>query len=299
VLVTHGNAEQMQFLCEKLSVRFSQPPIVIHHDFSKTPLDKDVFPKNVTFVSDWGVTRWGSWAVVEGTLKAIRTLYQNSDPDWFVLLSGVDHPIKSAQAILDDLNSHDFDAYLDHRRITYCVLPIPEGGWGNQNFIAPSWVRLAFERYMAIGFGFYKLATRLEWKRKALYIRSNFFIKRLTPFDGSLDCYAGDFWLTANRKSAKILLEDNVTNRKLKEHFRKRPNPDEAFFQTVLCNSSSLKISTDNKRFADWTGCTNHPRWLEEQDFPALLASQDHFARKFHFDPAAIQKLDEMVDRQA
>jgi hypothetical protein len=296
VLVTHGNPEQVLFLCERLTAQFDCPPIVVHHDFGKCSLDRNSFPKNVTFVQNWSKTRWGGYGVVDGVLKALRILYKESGPDWFVLLSGADYPIKSAKAILDDLNEHEFDAYIDHRRIAYCMLPMPTNGWGNQNFIAPAWVRLAFERYMAIGFGFYKLATRLKWKRKAIYLRSDFVIRRFTPFDGTIDCYAGDFWFTANRRAANILIEDCDRNRKLAAHFRKRPNPDEAFFQTALCNARELKRSPDNRRYADWVGCVNHPRALTDADYPALLASTDHFARKLAFNPTALRVLNRMID---
>jgi hypothetical protein len=299
VLVTHNNPDQTRFLCEQLTDRFDRPPIVIHHDFSQTPLNTSAFPANVAFVSEWIKTSWGGYSVITAQLRALRLLYRNSNPDWFVVLSGADYPINTADFILSDLYGNGFDAHLDNRRIQYCRLPIPPEGFGDQNFVDPRWVTLAFERYMAIGFGFYKIATRLKWKRKAFYLRSNFFIKRLTPFDGSLDCYAGDHWLTGNRKVAEILLEDSDTNARLSAHFRKRPNADEGYLQTVLCNAPGLNISPDNKRFTDWRGCTNHPRPLTEAEFPAILESTDHFGRKFVFNPEALRKLDDLVDHKA
>ena len=299
ILATHGNPVQVLMLCERLTARFEVPPIVVHHDFGKCPLETGSFPANVTFVPDWSATAWGRWGVVEGVLKALRILYTQHDPEWFVLLSGSDYPIKTAEQIWSDLRSHDFDAYLDYRRIERCDLPLPRNGWGDQNFIAPAWVRLAFERYMAIGFGFYKLATRLGWSRKAIYLKSNFFIRRFTPFDGVTACYAGDFWLTANRRAAASLLSEESGNQRLIAHFKMRPNPDEGFFHTVLGNDRDLKISSDNKRFSDWVGMVNHPRELDEADFPTLVASSDHFARKFALDAEALQRLDAQVDAAA
>jgi hypothetical protein len=299
VLVTHAHSAQIQFLCEQLTARFDHPPIAIHHDFSQTPLNVGAFPANVSFVKDWLNTRWGSYEVVEGEMRALRMLYRESDPDWFVVLSSADYPIKSAQFILDDLYGHSFDAYVENRRIDYCRLQVSSEGFGDHNFTDPAWVTLAFERYMAIGFGFYKIATRFKWKRKAVYLRSPFFIRRLTPFDGTLRCYAGDHWVTGSRKAANALLEESDTNRRLIEHFRKRPHPDEGLLQTMLCNVPDLRVSADNKRYADWRGCKNHPRILTEDEFPALLASEDHFARKFLLDPDAMRKLNDLVDRRS
>jgi hypothetical protein len=255
------------------------------------------FPANVSFVGNPVHTRWGGFGYVEGALRALRLLYQAADPDWFMLISASGYPIKTCDCILTDLHSGGYDAYIDHRLIEYSRSPIPREGFGATSFNHPGWKTLAFERYMAIGFGFYKLGTFFDWEKKAFYLRSEALIRRLTPFDGSLQCYAGDHWFTANRKVAGVLLEDNESNRKLRRHFSRRPNPSEAYYQTVLLNAPGLKISNNNMRFADWTGCKNHPRVLGEADYPALLASDGHFARKFEFDPEALLRLNHLVDQ--
>jgi hypothetical protein len=297
VLSTYNNPAQILFLCEQLNARFDRPPISIHHDFGQTPLNTAEFTSNVSFVQDWLKTRWGTAAFARGEARALTALYKKADPDWFVNLSGSDFPIKPARTILGELYAGSFDSYIDHRRIFHSRVPFPAEGLGAENFSHPAWITLAFERYMAIGFGFYKVATRLGWKRKAVYLRSNFLIRRFTPFDGTIECYAGDHWFVANRKSAQALLENSETNRKLTRHFNRRPIGDEAFYQTVLCNTAGLRICPKNKRYSDWTGCWSHPRTLTEADFPALLASGDYFARKFVFNPDLLRRLNERVDR--
>jgi len=92
------------------------------------------------------------------------------------------------------------------------------------------------------------------------------------------------------------LLADNETNRKLRTHFKSRPNSDEGLLQTILKNNPGLEVSADNKRYADWRGCTNHPRSLTVIDFQTLLVSEGHFARKFVFDPSTLRELDVLVD---
>lgn len=230
-----------------------------------------------------------------GQLKATRQLYARHNPDWFVVLSGADFPVKPASFILEDLYRGRFDAYLYHRPIGPCYLPLPPEGFGEENFVHPAWERLAFERYVAIGFGFYKLATRLRWRTKALYLRQRFLIERFTPFDGTVQCYAGDYWLTGNRATAEALLEDSEQNRRLIDHFQRRPNPDEGFPHTLLGNTD-LRISTDNRRFTDWTGQINHPRTLTVADFPRIRESSAHFARKFAFEPEELLELSLSLD---
>jgi hypothetical protein len=299
VLISHANPAQIRFLCEQLTARFDRPPIAIHHDFFQTPMHTGSFPANVSFVRNPVRTKWGGFDYVEGALRALRLLYANDDPDWFVLLSAADYPIKTCDSVLNDLYSGAYDAYVDHRLIEYSRSPIPREGFSAAAFNHPGWKTLAFERYMAIGFGFYKIGTYFNWQKKAVYLRSNALIRLFTPFDGSLQCYAGDHWYTANRKAAHTLLEDSETNRKLRAHFSRRPNPSEAYYQSVLLNTPGLKVSLDNKRFADWTDCFNHPRTLTAPDFPALLASADHFARKFEFNSEALLRLNQLVDQRA
>jgi len=91
--------------------------------------------------------------------------------------------------------------------------------------------------------------------------------------------------------TAETLIEESPLNLKLIRHFQRRPNPDEGFPHTVLCNRPELRISTDNKRFADWAGQVNPPRTLTQADFPHLLSSPAHFARKFAFDPDSLARL--------
>ena len=116
VLVTYNSPEQTLFLCERLNAMFSNPPIVIHHDFSQSPLNTAVFPGNVRFV-EWIPTRWGSMTVIDAQLSALRLLYSEFDPDWFVTLSSTDYPIQTADSILHELRDSPFDAYMDSRPV--------------------------------------------------------------------------------------------------------------------------------------------------------------------------------------
>jgi len=225
-----------------------------------------------------------------------REKYDRRTVRCFVVLSAADYPTKSADYILNDLYSSRFHAYLDHRLITPSTERIPPEGFGDQNYIHPAWITLAFERYMALGLGYFKLANKLGLRKKAVYLRSPFRTQRFTPFNGDIKCYAGDFWLTGDRTTAASLLEQDDQNNKIYTHFSKRPVPDEGINQTILCNRESLSICPDNKRYADWRGRTNHPRSLTVTDFPTLLVSEDHFARKFVFDPSALRELDVLVD---
>ena len=295
VLVTYNAPEQTLFLCERLNVMFGNPPVVIHHDFSKTPLNTAVFPKNVQFIEQWVRTGWGSLAVIDAQLLALRRLYETSDPDWFVPLSSTDYPIQTADVIMRDLYEGGFDAYMDSRRLENLGRLVRNEGLGELSFRHPIWPQLGYNRYVAIPVFTSKMAGRLHLAYETFCLPFPFLVRRFTPFKNSIEGYGGDSWFTANRRVAHLLLDETPLWRQLHEHYGKRIIPEESFYHTLLCNSPGFKISPDNKRYTDWKGCYAHPRTLGRDDFPRLLSSTHHFARKFAFDPETLRKLDEEV----
>lgn len=295
VLVTHSHAEQTLFLCERLSEIFGDPPIAIHHDFSQSPLNKASFPKNIHFVEKWVPTSWGNISVVDALLSALRLLYTTGDPDWVTSLSASDYPIKTAGRILSDLRSTKFDGFLDSRRIQDPGTPFVNEGLGELSFKHPRYHQFAFNRYVAIPLMTPRMAKRLRTPVEKWCLRSKFLTSRFTPFHDSFECYGGDAWFTVNRRAASRLLDETPAWQTLKEHYKARSVPEESFYHTLLGNAPGFNLSPENLRYTDWKGCYAHPRTLGREDFPRLLASNDHFARKFPFDPNLLRELDDAV----
>jgi hypothetical protein len=295
VLVTYNNAEQTLFLCERLNAMFDKPPIVIHHDFAQSKVNTSLFSKNVNFVEDWVPTGWGALSVINAQQRALRTLYAASDPDWFVPLSSSDYPIQTADCILDDLFSGRFDAYMDSRPAKNLGRLVRNQGLGELSFRHPIWPQLAYNRYVAIPVFRREIAFRLHLACETFCLPFSFLIRRYTPFGESIQCHGGDSWFTANRRVAHLLTEETPLWRKLHEHYGKRTVPEESFYHTLLGNSPGFNVSPDNKRYTDWRGCYAHPRTLKRDDFPRLLSSTHHFARKFAFDPEMLSDLSEAV----
>jgi hypothetical protein len=59
-----------------------------------------------------------------------------------------------------------------------------------------------------------------------------------------------------------------------------------------------LKISKNNLRYVDWSLGGHHPKTLEVEDIPRILASGAHFARKFNLENGAevFDAIDAAVD---
>ena len=299
LLITHRFADQVAHLCARLGEMFLNPPIVIHHDFFQEPLDKARFSENVHFVEPPVLTGWGTFGVVQAQLAALELMVKVADPDWIVLLSSADYPIKTAERIRQDLAETRFDAFIDSRPIQDLGVPYHDGNLGDFPFAHSLYSQTAFNRYVAYPLLTRKLATRLRTARERWVVKWLWLCARTSPFHDGVRCYAGDAWFTINRRVARFLLTDSPLRQRLFAHYSNRASPEESIYQTLLGNSSEFQLAPVNLRYTDWTGCYAHPRTLGREDIPMLLASSDHFARKFPFDTALLEELETRVKSAA
>jgi hypothetical protein len=262
VLLTYNEPAQLLRLIRRLMELYDNPPIVCHHDFKKSTLEGFDFPKEVTFVRPHLDTKWGSIQCINGFLAALRMMYQRDDsPDWFVFLSGSDYPVKPARDVLADLDAGGFDAYMDHRLVEYPYTPDPDAHYEPHGFRSNGWVPVAYDRYIAVRLWlpWYSRARRKAIKVPIGIVRSKSLVAPFNPFSETLKCYGGEWWMTANRKAAERLLAQDATNQSILAHFTKKFIPEEATLHTMLCNQSDLRISTDSKRYIDWSQRSSMP----------------------------------------
>jgi len=301
VLLSHNKPEQLLRLTRRLVHLYGDAPIVCHHDFSQCSLNGLVFPSQVIFVRPHLETKWAGMSLILAFLRALKIMYQRlSPPDWFVLLSGSDYPVRPPQTVLDELASGGFDAYLDHRLVEYPWTPDPKIEYAPHAFKCAGWIPLAHDRYVAIHpcLPWYSLGRRRFVKLTVGHIRSKRLLRFFTPFTETLKCYGGSQWFTGNHRAAERLLATNSQNRILFEHFSGRFIPDESLPHTILCNQADLRISENDLRYIDWRMGGYHPKTLGLDDIPRILASGAHFARKFDLamGPEVFDAIDEIVD---
>jgi len=278
VLLTHDNEEQVLRLAETLNALFDGPPIVCHHDFSRTNFDTSRFSSNVRFVRPYIRTSWGTISLVRAMLSALRELYDRHAPDWFYFLSGSDYPIKDGDAIIHELRNSPYDAHIRLRKIDHRRVP-RRASTDTGGLDSASYMRLAYQRY--IGRSLPIPSMRHPHRGPAamhLHVLNPKLLAAFHPFTENYFCYAGDQWFAANARAAKALLSPDVD--RLVKYFAGRFPPDEAVCPTILGNSTDLKLSTESKHFIRWEK-GHHPRLLDESDLPDMLGSTAHFARKF------------------
>lgn len=275
VLITHAAPGQIIRLLRALNLVYSNPPIVVHHDFDQCPLDVSSFA-NVQVVRPHIPTQWCGYSVVRATLAGLALLYANpASPEWFALLSGACYPTRRAQDVISDLQKGESDAYIDYQLI-------------DPSHLETEYQRECFRRYMSWHFGVSKLDRRNT---------PSFLAARTSPYAANGNrCYAGSEWFTANRKVAEYILGSQENYSWLAKHLRNRHCPDETYFQTVLGNATHLKLSKNSHRYIDWSSGTPHPRELQIDDLPSILGSAAHFARKFTPDSPLLSRLDDLLD---
>jgi Core-2/I-Branching enzyme len=288
VLLTHNKPHQVVRLVDTLNRMFDRPPIACHHDFSKCDLPEDI-ASNISFVHPHLQTGWGKFSIVEATLHALQLMYEAPNaPDWFILLSGADYPIKPAQQILHDLGSSPYDVHAEHEQISY-------------NNYERSWQELCYKRYCTVKFPIPFLNRKLQLVKRHLTLKHPLLTAPFLPFSENFRCFAGAQWFSANRKAAKYLIEFHDRNSVLADHYRRSdPHmivPDESYCHTIFCNAPHLKISQNYWRYIDWSDPIVNPKTLVLDDLSKIQASSAHFARKFDIDrdPEILDKLDAII----
>lgn len=292
VLLTHDNEEQVLRLAETLNALFDGPPIVCHHDFSRTNFDTSRFSSNVRFVRPYIRTSWGTISLVRAMLCALRDLYDRDAPDWFYFLSGSDYPIKGGDEIIQELRNSPYDAYIRLKKIDHRRVP-RRASTDTGGLDSASYMRLAYQRY--IGRSLPIPSVRHLHRGPAathLHLLNPTLLSAFHPFTENYFCYAGDQWFAANARGAKALLSPDVD--RLIKYFARRFPPDEAICPTVLGNAVDLNISTESKHYIRWER-GHHPRLLDESDLPGMSSSYAHFARKFAPGDPILDRLDRLV----
>ncbi|MFM6333173.1 MAG: beta-1,6-N-acetylglucosaminyltransferase, partial [Dolichospermum sp.] len=225
---------------------------------------------------------------VEATVQAIKLMYKVTDaPDWFVLLSGADYPIKTAGQILGDLSSSSYDAYIQYEKITYQTY---------KDDLEPNmlWLKNSYQRYCTKSFSFYYSNKYFAQLNIQISLEHPLLTKPFLPYSKQLACFSGSQWFCANRKAAEYIIDFHEQRSVLTLHCRKVKHSEETYFQIILANAPHLKLKNDRRRYIDWSAGGCHPKILLMEDLPNLLASSAHFARKFdiNIDSNILDELD-------
>lgn len=308
---SHTNPEQVARLATVLSADGGGSQVVVHHDESRSRLDRATLKKlpGIHLLgSDGPPIEWGSFSIVEMVLRGMRWVLDNLEFDWLVLLSGQDYPIQPLPTIEAFLASTEFDGFMSgapvetlksrsareaRRRYDYRYYRVP----------APR--RILSNRLAARNMGSTRAAspstTRSLLSVKAVPDGTAIYVgfRRLrTPFTSRFRCYRGAQWFTLSSKSVGAVDRFVAEHPDYVRYFRRTRIPDESFVNTIVLNDARLNVSSDDRRYVRFPiGGAPHPEILTIRDLEPMLASGKQFARKFDVgvDGTILDVLDERV----
>jgi hypothetical protein len=243
-------------------------------------------------------TRWGDWSLVEATLEAFRYARERYDPDWIVLISGQDYPIRDLDAWERELLEGEFDAVVPGdplgfgpfglrprgdrdalvMRYTHRWYRLPQLG------IVPrmprSLVRIGKAVWYRYVYDLQALVTLNELPRHNGWVLG--VRRRHVPWSHDSPSYKGEQWAALSGQAAALALEGPLAER-WQRYFATTLIPDEAYFPTLLSNASQIRVKRQSISWLRWHDDVTkpHPMTIDRDALAEARRSGLPFARKF------------------
>jgi hypothetical protein len=293
VVVSYRNPAQVLRLVSALREGPSSE-VVVRHDQRRSRLERELVEEHGGHLLDDGIeVEWGEFSYLEVLVRSLEWTLERLDPDWILVLSGQDYPLRPLAETERWLTGAGEDAFLTaawelptHRRpeppteeffLRYAYRHFELPAWAPR---APAGVRSVFyTREMPAGLG-----RRVGIRRARL------------PFGARRHCFVSADWLTLSARAARTVTGAARGDRRLIRHYRRSIIPSESFFATVLLNDPELVVAREDRRFMSFAGPgAPHPDVLTSTHLDELVDSGMHFGRKFdsEVDAEVLDALDE------
>ncbi len=284
LIQTYKNPQQIYRLIDTIKTASPDSVIIAIHDFTHCHLDLAQLKNSLgvqIFESRGGRA---DFSLMQGYLDAVDWLLRNQiEFDWLINLTGQDYPIQPIEQIESFLAQTSYDGFIGYQEVL-----TESGAWG----LREGKTRYCYRYRQLIA----DLSDRYKDLLKPLkiinylqpFVRVNcsyglvFGVKTATPFKENFICYGGSYFCTLSKKCVQYLHQFAIENPDLVNYYRNVEISSESFLQTILVNSRLFYLCNDSKRYYDFSG-TRHgrPRILTVKDYPAIVQSDCHFARKF------------------
>jgi hypothetical protein len=284
IVISHRNPEQVVRLVRALREGPSARVLVRHDPRGERLQGEEIEAAGGEPVEDGIKSRWGGWSHLRLIVSCLREATARHDPDWVLVLSGQDYPLRPLAEIEADLGTSPADARLGAVRQVETHRPAT----GDDEFF----LRCRYRHYARPRVFPSSLPGAIRPLAYARDLPPLVGVRRMNP--APLAFFASADWLTLGRAGIRAVLAASE-NRRLMRHFRRVAVPSESFFASVLLGDPSLIVEHDNRRFSPFAAGAPHPDTLTSADFDRLLASGADFARKFDAarDPHVLDLLDE------
>ncbi|WP_179411649.1 hypothetical protein IM711_04765 [Microbacterium esteraromaticum] len=311
VVLTHRNWAQVRRLAGAILASSPDARVLLAHDARS-----EVFPAHVddprirVFVHGLECD-WGSWELVEATLRAMERARELWDPQLVTLISGDDYPMRrlpdwerealAASGWIGEAHALTYRPRWGRRRgegddrlnrYTFFWFRASDE---NRSLGLPEWLRAFASRVRRA------LAVRLEPVFGVRYVargRGRYFgVRRPTPFTRAMPCHIGAQWVALRRHELDVLLDEDLAPRsRLRRFYRRTIIPDESALVTPL-SWRGAPADLPPVTLYQWDPVLDTTITWTHNDLDRLLASGAPFCRKIDADRsgALMDSLDRLI----
>jgi hypothetical protein len=283
VVLSHSNPPQVLRLVRALAEGPSSCVLVRHDSRHSELRESAIAAAGAQAIEDGIDVEWARWSHLALIVSCLAEARRRLDPEWTLILSGQDYPLRPMADIEADLESTGADARIGAVREVESERPERDDEF---------YLRCRYRHYSRPR----ALPDLPATLRPLVYARERppqVGVRRMTS--PPLRCYSSADWLTLRRSAVDVLL-DATRDRRVMRYFRRVAVPSESFFASVLLGDPSLNVEHDNRRFVRFSGPgASHPDTLTTRDLDSILDSGADFARKFDsaIDSQVLDRLDE------
>ena len=270
LVLAHNNFKHLDRLVDALNDSDSR--FYIHID-KKADGQYTPILKNVEIIPPHIDINWGGFSMVEATLALMEyAVHNNPEADYCILISGVDYPVRPKEFLYNLLE--EGKEYIDIAPVPVPYKPV--------------------ERYQHYYFDFKRRNAKFYHPLILIEILlKKIKVKRKAPFK----VYAGTQWFALTRDCVNYIMRTTQGDQKYIDFFKHTLVPDEAFFQTIIGNSSFLDNTAASLTYTDWE-VPVPPATIEDKHIDFLKTHIEfndeygkrfpYFARKFNDDSKEI-----------
>lgn len=308
---THTRPAQVARLVRVITEGNPDAIVLISHDKSGQTLDVNGLQAlgNVHVLLHRG--GYGDFSHVDRYFAAVDWLEENGiDYNWLENLSGQDYPLRPIAEIEARLDATRFDGLIQYTAVFPERVP-PEADHGDTKFqLAPP-----FDAAMRYDYRHWRIGKATDLKYRVMYpfmainlmqpwvrLSNSYAVvgvrRNDTVFGPGFYCYGGSFFCTLRARTVRYIREYARAHPDVVSFFRTVMAPEETFFHSVLVNSGRFNLTTEYKRYIDWSVRDHtHPKTLDTEDVSAMLSSGAHWGRKLDLskDPRLFDLLDQRV----
>jgi hypothetical protein len=312
VILCHTNASQVLRLARTIRATSDRARVLIRHNQPPGFLDgPDAESSGADLLVSDVQCRWGHWSLVEAALEAFEKTRELHDPDWIVLISGQDYPIRPLGPWETTLLAGEYDAVMAGDPLVEGPSAFTPGNDRERLKLRYThrWYWLPRANVLprlpaVITRSVRRLWFKCVYPLQALVVLNQLprgegwvlgLRRRRGPWSRGIPVYKGSQWIALSRR-AYLQCLDGPEARSLGDYFVRTLVPDEAYFQTVLASAAEIKIKREPVSWLSWdSDATSHPRVLDEAALDAATRAGTPFARKF--DDSATPGILDLVDR--